>query len=506
MAIDEAHCISQWGHNFRPDYLKLGELVEELKVPRVLALTATATREVVEDIRQVFSIREEDIVRTRFFRPNLQLYSAAVTEAQRNAYLLDKLKGRPEGPTLIYVTTQRTAGEIAEYLRENELDADAYHAGLPSEKRDAIQQWFIDSHRAIVVATIAFGMGIDKSDIRYVYHFNLSKSLEAYAQEIGRAGRDGKDAICESLVVPEDRVVIDNFTYGDTPDEESIARFVEVIAGQPDPFFISHYRLSSETDIRILVVRTLLTYLELDGYLIAKSHRYDSYQFRPLVSSAQILKHFVGERRQFVNDILASATKRRAWYEIPLPVVVRRLKEPRERIVKALDYLEERDWIELRVADLVHGYQKVKPLEDREAIIGALARRMKARETSEIERMDQVLELLAAKQCMAWRLSNHFGENLDSACGRCTACLTGPVEVGWNSVRRSIGKSAMRALEALRFDHPQQLATPRQQARFLCGLSTPGLARTRLNHEPSFGVCAHLPFRDVLESLLETDR
>lgn len=506
MAIDEAHCISQWGHNFRPDYLKLGELVQQFSVRRVLALTATATRDVVQDIRHVFLIDEKDVVRTRFFRPNLQLYSTGVSESGRKAYLLEQLKSRPQGPTLVYVTTQRTAEEIAEYLQENELEAYAYHAGLPAEKREEIQQTFLASQQAIVVATIAFGMGIDKPDIRYVYHFNLSKSMEAYAQEIGRAGRDGKDAICESLVVPEDRVVIDNFTYGDTPDEASIAKFVEILAGQPDPFYISHYRLSSETDIRILVVRTLLTYLELDGFLVAKSPRYDSYQFRPLVTSAQILKHFTGERRQFVSDILASATKRRTWYEIPLPIIARRLNEPRERIVKALDYLEEKHWIELRVADLVHGFQKGKPIVDREAIIQSLADRMQARESGEIHRMDQVLELLAANQCMAWRLSDHFGENLDAACGRCTACRTGPVEVVRNLTRRSIGRSALRALESLRSNHPEQLATSRQQARFLCGLSTPGLTRTRLNREPSFGVCADLPFRDVLESLLEARR
>ena len=145
------------------------------------------------------------------------------------------------------------------------LAATAYHAGMDTDDRERIQQEFIASNDGIVVATIAFGMGIDKSNIRYVYHFNPPKSLESYAQEIGRAGRDGQDATCEMLLAPEDRTVLENFTYGDTPSRHSVGRFIDLIAGQPESFFISHYKLSSETDIRILVVRTLLTYLELDG-------------------------------------------------------------------------------------------------------------------------------------------------------------------------------------------------------------------------------------------------
>lgn len=500
-AVDEAHCISQWGHNFRPDYLKLAELAKELDAERVLALTATATPQVLEDIRAAFDIAAEDAVRTPFFRPNLQLRSSVLTESERDTELLARLRDRPRGCTLVYVTLQKTAEQVAERLAEIGLPARAYHAGLEPAERAEIQQWFLASSEGIVVATIAFGMGIDKSDIRYVYHYNPPKSLEAYAQEIGRAGRDGEDSVCETLLVPGDRIVLENFAYGDTPDASSVRRFIELIAGQAETFHISHYRLSSETDIRILVARTLLTYLELDGYLRGTAPRYDTYQFRPLVTSKAILAHFDGERRQFIAGLLASAVKGRTWFSIPLPVAARRLAADRERLVKAIDYLAEQGWIEVRVSDLVHGYRKLKPIPDPAALAEELHERLTQREKGEVERLDEVFELIAANECQASVLSGHFGETIEQACGRCTACTSdGPLSIPSTDTGR-IGRSAAAAVRDLAGGHPQILGTPRQQARFLCGFTSPSMTRSKLSRNPHFGVCSGIPFGRVMQEL-----
>jgi ATP-dependent DNA helicase RecQ len=500
-AIDEAHCISQWGHNFRPDYLKLAELAKELSADRVLALTATATPAVLDDIRAAFQIEAEDAIRTEFFRPNLQLRSCVVQSSSHYETLRDRLRDRPRGPTLVYVTLQRTAEEIAERLTADGLPATGYHAGMPSEEREQIQQSFIDSSDGIVVATIAFGMGIDKANIRYVYHFNPPKSLESYAQEIGRAGRDGGDSICEVLLMPEDRTILENFTYGDTPSRHSVGRLIDLIAGQADSFHVSHYKLSSETDIRILVVRTLLTYLELDGYLKSTSPRYDCYKIKPLVSSKSILDRFEGERRTFVSGVLSSLTKGRTWFLLNTVLAAKKLGVERERVVKAVDYMAEQGWLEVQVSDLVHGFRWLRRIEQPKTLADHLHQRLTQREKSEVSRVDEVFKLVSATACQAAALSQHFDESLATPCGRCSACLgEGPMVIP--EIRsKSIGSSAQRAIDELARQYPDRFITARDRARFLCGLSSPGLVRARLTRHASFGVCDKVPFTNVLSQV-----
>ncbi|MGI9474712.1 MAG: RecQ family ATP-dependent DNA helicase [Rubripirellula sp.] len=496
-AIDEAHCISQWGHNFRPDYLKLAELTRDLEAERVLALTATATPAVLDDICEAFCIEPQDAIRTKFYRDNLHLRSRVVAASDQYTELLSQLRERPRGSTLIYVTLQRTSEEIAEQLTEDGLPATAYHAGMDAESREQIQQEFIASQDGIVVATIAFGMGIDKPDIRYVYHFNPAKSLEAYAQEIGRAGRDGQEATCEMLLSADDRTVLENFAYGDTPSRHSVGRLIDLIVGQPEHFHLSHYKISSETDIRILVVRTMLTYLELDGYIKATSPRYDTYKIKPLVTSSSILDQFKGERREFVAGILSSLTKGRTWFTLNTVLAAKKLNVERSRIVKAVDFMSEQNWLDVQVSDLMHGYRKLKPIEQSKTLSDEFHQRLTRREQGEIERLDEVFQIARAESCMAQTLSRHFGESTDP-CGHCSSCVgEGPQSIP-EIESRSIGSSAKRVMQELQAEYPDRFTTPRDQARFLCGLSSPSLVRARLTRHPSFGVCDRVPFADVL--------
>ena len=500
-AIDEAHCISQWGHNFRPDYLKLAEAARSLSADRVLALTATATPAVLEDICGAFSIHPDDAVRTPFFRPNLHLATTVTDEEQRIEQLLQRLQSRPQGPTLVYVSLQKTAEQVAERLAAAGLPARAYHAGMNPEDRAEIQQWFQQSTDGIVVATIAFGMGIDKADIRYVYHYNPPRSLESYAQEIGRAGRDGEQSQCEMLLVPEDRVVLDNFVYGDTPAPEAVRRFVDLIAGQAPTFHISHHRLSAETDIRVLVLRTLLTYLELDGYLTALSPRYDSFKFKPHVASQVILDHFQGEKRDFVAGILATSVKGRTWFTLDLIKTAKRLGCERERIVRAIDYLAEQGWLEVKTADLVHGYQKSAPIDSPQRLADELSERLMQRESSELERTDRVFDFARATECLAHQLSHYFGEPLEQPCGVCSHCRGEGDHPAPEIPPRSIGTSARGSVEQLAKQHPELLDSPRQKARVLCGLSSPAFTRSRISREAVFGICQHVPFAEVLRQV-----
>jgi ATP-dependent DNA helicase RecQ len=236
MVVDEAHCISEWGHNFRPDYLKLARFARALHVERVLALTATATPSVAADICREFRIAPDAFVHTGFYRPNLFIRITPVRSDAQLALLIKRLHNQPRGSTIVYVTLQRTAEKVADELAQSGFPARAYHAGMDDDERTAVQDWFMQSRDGIVVATIAFGMGVHKADIRHVFHFNLPKSLENYSQEIGRAGRDGEASSCEMLVCPQDAITLENFSYGDTPDPESIRGIVDAVLGKDAEF------------------------------------------------------------------------------------------------------------------------------------------------------------------------------------------------------------------------------------------------------------------------------
>src|SRR5215218_7670138 len=339
LAVDEAHCISEWGHNFRPDYLKLAPLAKRLGVGRVLGLTATATPPVAEQIASAFDIAKDDVVRTGFYRPNLNIMVTPARGNDRERLLIEHILKRGRGPTIVYVTLQRTAEGVADFLNVNGIDAAAYHAGMDSEDRHRVQDAFMASNEKVVVATIAFGMGIDKSNIRAVYHYNLPKSLENYAQEIGRAGRDGKPSTCEMLACGDDVTVLENFTYGDTPTPRAIAGLVEELLGQGERFDVSPYDLSGGHDIRPLVVDTVLTYLELDGVIEATGPFYNEYKFVPLKSSAEILAKFDARRVDFLKRLLAQARKAQKWFSIDVHQAAQATNEPRERVVAALNYL-----------------------------------------------------------------------------------------------------------------------------------------------------------------------
>lgn len=194
LVVDEAHCISEWGHNFRPDYLKLPAHRLELNIPQVLLLTATATPAVMADMQAKFGIDKEDLVVTGFYRANLDLGVIPLAGSARDAWLQDELRRDPAAPTIVYVTLQHTAQQCAELLQRAGIRACAYHAGLDPALRSQIQHDFMAGKLDCIVATIAFGMGIDKPDVRFVAHTDLPKSMEGYYQETGRAGRDGEAA------------------------------------------------------------------------------------------------------------------------------------------------------------------------------------------------------------------------------------------------------------------------------------------------------------------------
>ena len=224
MVIDEAHCVSQWGHDFRPAYLAIREAVRALGRPPVLALTATATADVAADILKQLDIPKARVVNLGSYRPNL-IYEVrrTVNEVEKLQHLTGLLRGLKDGPALVYVATIRQAVDLFGLLREAGFEAGCYHGKMPAKERHRTQQDFMEDRLGIVVATKAFGLGIDKPNLRMVVHYTLPDSIESYVQESGRAGRDGKPAWGILLYRLEDRRVQAYFLGGKYPRREDSA-------------------------------------------------------------------------------------------------------------------------------------------------------------------------------------------------------------------------------------------------------------------------------------------
>ncbi len=501
MVIDEAHCISEWGHNFRPEYLKLAIAAKKLQVDRVLALTATATPTVVEDIRREFAIPPEAYVNTGFHRPNLFLQFTPTPSSERVAVLKQKLGSSTPGPTIVYVTLQKEAEWVAEELVAAGHSAQAYHAGMKSERRSEIQDRFMSSTDGIVVATIAFGMGIDKSDIRKVYHFNLPKTLENYSQEIGRAGRDGLPSHCEILGSEEDLIVLENFIYGDTPTKESIGVFAEFILSQDTEFDISLYQLSQLTDIRPLVLSTLLTYLELDGIIKFTAPFYSEYKFKYLVPRTEILEKFDSDRQKFLDNLFDQSLKKQTWSYIDLDTAAANIGEDRNRIVKAFNYLEETGKLEVGVTGLRQGLRLLQRPE-LDGVVRNLSEKVLRNETRNIERTQQVIELLNIESCKTRAILDYFGEDLGQDCGHCSYCQTGKTDP-IRTLEHALSDDKQAKINQFLEQRPIGSKSHRENARFLCGIASPKLSRSRLTKDSLFGALAQTPFHAVLKALEE---
>jgi ATP-dependent DNA helicase RecQ len=269
LAVDEAHCISEWGHDFRPDYAKIGRARRQLGMPACIALTATATDIVRRDIADQLDLRDPAQFVTGFDRPNLRY---AALEAGRDADKLAALRevlDRNPGPAVVYTSSRKRCEMVAQYLeRELRRSAVIYHAGLGRDERTVAQERFMTGHVAVVVATNAFGMGVDKADIRSVIHFNMPGTLEAYYQEAGRAGRDGRTAECMLLFAYADRLLQELFIENEYPPAEMVYQvydFLRQCNDDPIELTQNEIRALARIELNEQAVGTALKILEAAG-------------------------------------------------------------------------------------------------------------------------------------------------------------------------------------------------------------------------------------------------
>ena len=504
LVVDEAHCISEWGHNFRPDYLKLPDYQQQFNIPQVLLLTATATPKVIADMQAKFAIAAADVVTTGFYRPNLNLLVEPVRGADKRGRLVQWLGERAGQPSIVYVTLQRTAEQIAEHLGRHGIQAEAYHAGLPHEQRETIQRRFMGGQSNCIVATIAFGMGIDKSDIRNVVHFDLPKSIENYSQEIGRAGRDGQPSDCLVLANRDSLNVLENFVYGDTPELTGIRCVLDELkdAAADGQWEFLLGPLADQSNIRQLPLKTLLVQLELRRLIAPRYAYFAEYRFKFLTEPHELLERFEGERRDFVAAIIQTSSRARSWTTVDFDGMYQQYRAERNRVVKALDYFQEKGWIELESKQMTEVYSVLEADLDAQLLSTELHAYFTRHEHGEIARIHAMLELFATDRCLGHRLAEYFGDgNAPRQCGHCSVCHGHVARLPEPPVLPALVDKDFEALCGdfihTHEQHSGSVPSAERLTRFLCGISVPLFTRLKARKIHGYAALETYPYAEV---------
>jgi ATP-dependent DNA helicase RecQ len=431
IAVDEAHCISQWGYDFRPAYLLIGELRELLPAAPIMALTATATPEVVTDIQEKLEFKKENVLQKSFARDNLAY--VVLREEGKLEKLLDILK-KVSGAGVVYVRNRRRTKEIALFLQRRGLSADYYHAGLSQEQRSARQDAWISDKTKIIVSTNAFGMGIDKPDVRIVVHMDLPDSLEAYFQEAGRAGRDGKKSYAVLLYDDADRRTLEYNYAMSFPGLEDIRRVYQALGsyfqlaiggsiGHSLDFEITSF--VENFKLKAVMAYHCLRILEQEGWISLTDAVFVPTTLKVLVDKDQLYDYQLRNRR---FDPILKAVLRTYQGAFLHPVSIRE-----ERLSRAL---------KISSTDLRKAFQRMHkdgiieyhPQRDKPQLVFLRERvdmmnldidmeAYRFRKERYRKRIDRAIAYAESIQCRSQQLLTYFGETDAPACGICDVCL-----------------------------------------------------------------------------------
>ncbi len=499
LVIDEAHCISEWGHNFRPEYLKLPFYQREFGIEQILLLTATATEQVINDMCGKFKVPRDNIIITGFYRKNLFLQITPTKESEKNTYLLQRINESHKASTIVYVTLQRTSESVADFLCSHEINARPYHAGMQSEERESTQNKFMNGELDCVVATIAFGMGIDKKNIRRIIHYDLPKSIENYSQEIGRSGRDGEKSLCEVLANKDNINVLENFIYGDTPEKHSIYKLLHEIKQYKGFIWeIKLIALSNEINIRALPLKTLLVYLDMEGIIRQKFTYFKEYFFKYNTDSQSIINSFQGERKHFVKAIISHCHTKKIWTYVNMKEILSSYDTNRQRIIAALEYFDEKGWIELYSKQAIEVYDIMSQTFDINGTTEKMYNLFKSKEEHEIQRINNMVRFFESGSCISKKLAEYFGEHLKKEyCGHCSFCKNGKLVLQNTTELQSLSNFDFEEITKDFIIAAGEHLTILNLTKFLCGVYAPVFYKMKIKKLPYFGVLGSYPLRDV---------
>ena len=499
LVIDEAHCISEWGHNFRPEYLKLPVYQKEFKIKQILLLTATATKQVINDMCSKLNVPQENIIITGFYRKNLFLQVSCINEIEKNKKLIQRINESPKAATIVYVTLQKTAENVAKVLYLNKINAHAYHAGMKNNQREFIQNKFMNGKLDCVVATIAFGMGIDKKNIRRIIHYDLPKSLENYSQEIGRSGRDGQNSFCEIFANKDNVNILENFIYGDTPEKKSIYNLLDKIKHNNGLIWeVKMANLSNEFNIRMLSLKTLFVYLDLEGIVSPRTIYFGEYSFKYNCEPINIINNFKGERKAFVTAIINHCKTKKIWTHVDIEKILNNYNTDRRRVIIALEYFDEKGWIELKAQQLIEVYNIKTQVFNIDMLTKKIHKLFKSKEKNAIEKIHNMLRFFENDSCISKELTKYFGENLEKEyCGHCSFCKNGKVIIEKSLELKPISDFNFKEITNEFIKAMKEHFSVLNLTKFLCGIYTPIFLKFKIKKLSYFGIFERYAFQDI---------
>ncbi|MGQ0827224.1 MAG: RecQ family ATP-dependent DNA helicase [Bacteroidota bacterium] len=464
IAIDEAHCISQWGYDFRPSYLKIALLRELFPNIPVLALTATATPQVVKDIQEKLCFKKENVFQSSYERKNL---AYIVLNEEDHLARLIKIATNVKGSGIVYVRNRKKTQDIANYLKSNSISADFYHAGLDSKTRDLKQNNWIQNTTRVIVCTNAFGMGIDKADVRFVVHIDLPESLEAYFQEAGRTGRDGQKAYAILLYNNGDKIELQRNVEMNFPTIQEIRQTYQALAnyyqiatgsGVGATFSFDVSAFCDTYNLHSITVFNSLKFIEREGYISLSDVFYQPSRVKLELNREDLYKFQISNIAfdNFIKLLLRSYSGLfDNFSKINESDLAKKLGTSRDEVIKKLNHLQQHKLLlyapQTELPQLTFTQERVdaKQLSISKENFTQLKQRA-------VARMENVIHYAESKhKCRSQLLLAYFGETNTNRCNHCDIC----VEENKATLHTNEFENINKQIKQLLAVHPMPLKT-----------------------------------------------